>query len=75
MGMLGGCMWPLEIVGSTMRTIGHVTPHAWAVDAWTALLSRNGRLVDIARDLAVLLAFAAALLVAATSRLRRALSA
>jgi ABC-2 type transport system permease protein len=69
-GMLGGCMWPLEIVSPVMRTLGHVAPHAWAVDAWTELLSRGGGLVAIAPQLAVLAGFAAVLLVAATSRLR-----
>jgi ABC-2 type transport system permease protein len=73
LGMLGGCMWPLEIVGPTMRRIGHLVPHAWAVDAWTELLSRGGGLPDIARDLAVLAAFAAGFLVLATMRLRRSL--
>jgi ABC-2 type transport system permease protein len=53
-GMLGGCMWPLEIVPDTVRTLGHVTPHAWAVDAWITLLSRAGGLADIATDLAVI---------------------
>ena len=43
LGMLGGCMWPLEIVGPTMRTIGHFAPHAWAVDGWISLLSRGER--------------------------------
>jgi ABC-2 type transport system permease protein len=70
-GMLGGCMWPLEIVAPLMRTLGHLAPHAWAVDAWTILLSRGGGLADIGRDLAVLAAFAAVLLASATFRLRR----
>ena len=73
LGMLGGCMWPLSIVSATMRTIGHLTPHAWAVDAWTSLLARGGSIVSIAPDLLVLSAFAAGLLVLATTRLRRAL--
>ena len=30
-GMLGGCMWPLEIVPDAVRALGHLTPHAWAV--------------------------------------------
>ena len=38
LGMLGGCMWPLSIVSSTIRAVGHVTPQSWAVDAWTTLL-------------------------------------
>ena len=74
-GMLGGCMWPLEIVPTAMRTAGHLIPHAWAVDAWTTLLSRGGGLADIATQLAVLLGFAAVLLTVATQRLRHALAA
>jgi ABC-2 type transport system permease protein len=74
-GMLGGCMWPLEIVPSPMRTLGHVVPHGWAIDAWTVLLSRGGSALDIAGDLGVLLGFAAALLLLATTRLRRAVAA
>src|SRR5690606_30778116 len=34
LAMLGGCMWPLEIVPRPMQVIGHATPHAWAMDAW-----------------------------------------
>lgn len=33
LGMLGGCLWPLDIVGPTLRGLGHLTPHAWAVKA------------------------------------------
>ncbi len=73
LGMLGGCMWPLEIVGSAMRFVGHLTPHAWAVDAWTELLSRGGTITDIGRQLGVLAAFAAGLLVLAVVRMRRVL--
>ena len=73
-GMLGGCMWPLSIVGSLMRQVGHATPQAWAVDAWTAVLSRSGTLGDIVPDLAVLAGFALAFLSIATFRLRRALA-
>lgn len=74
LGMLGGCMWPLEIVGSAMRTIGHLAPHAWAIDAWTTLLSRGGAINDIQRDLIVLAGFAVVLLAIATRRLRHALA-
>jgi len=41
LGMLGGCMWPLEIVGTTMRQLGHIATHAWAVDAWTEVMGRG----------------------------------
>jgi ABC-2 type transport system permease protein len=69
--MLGGCMWPLSIVSTTMREIGHVTPHAWAVDAWTALLARHGTLATIGRQLAVLGTFAVGSLALATRRFSR----
>ncbi|WP_343964976.1 ABC transporter permease [Kribbella koreensis] len=74
-GMLGGCMWPLEIVPPVVRTIGHITPHAWAVDAWIVVLSKGGSIADIAGPLAVLTLFAAGLLVAASYRLHRRLTA
>jgi ABC-2 type transport system permease protein len=69
-GMLGGCMWPLQIVSPVMRVIGHAVPQAWAVDAWTTLLSRGGDLAAIARPLLVLTGVAVALLALSTVRLR-----
>jgi ABC-2 type transport system permease protein len=72
-GMLGGCMWPLEIVPRSVSLVGHATPHAWAVDAWVTLLSRGGGLVDIAGYLAILTGYAVALFAFASFRLRRSL--
>jgi ABC-2 type transport system permease protein len=71
LGMLGGCMWPLSIVSSTMRVVGHLTPQAWAVDAWTGLVARGGNLASIAGQLAILAAFAVGFVVLASVRLRR----
>jgi len=73
-GMLGGCMWPLEIVPSFMQRIGHLVPHAWAVDGWIELLSRGGGLTDIGAELAILAGFAAGLFALASLRLRSSLS-
>ncbi|TCN29621.1 ABC-2 type transport system permease protein [Kribbella orskensis] len=72
--MLGGCMWPLEIVPDAVRTVGHATPHAWAVDAWITLLSRAGGIADIGTELAVLAGFALGMLVLASTLLQRRLS-
>ena len=74
LGMLGGCMWPLSIVSSTMRAVGHATPQAWAVDAWTMLISRHAHLGAVAPKLGVLVAFAAGLLLLAAARFRRVLA-
>ena len=72
-GMLGGCMWPLEIVPQSVRLVGHATPHAWAVDAWVSVLSRGGGLADIAGYLAILAGYAVALFAFASMRLRHSL--
>ena len=73
LGMLGGCMWPLEIVGDVMRQVGHVVPHAWAMDAWSALIFDGEALAGITTELAVLAGWAAVLLLVATVRLHRVL--
>ena len=69
--MLGGCMWPLSIVSPAMRAIGHATPQAWAVDAWTALLASHGTITMIWRELGILALFAAGFFGIATVRSRR----
>ncbi|MDZ7799674.1 MAG: ABC transporter permease [Trueperaceae bacterium] len=73
LGMLGGCMWPLEIVGPTLRAIAHATPHAWAVQAFTRLVGDGAGLSDITRELAVLASFAAVFLAMGLVAYRRAL--
>ncbi|MCB9148437.1 MAG: ABC transporter permease [Caldilineaceae bacterium] len=53
---LGGAWWPLEIVPPFMRQIGHLSPVAWAMDAFHDLLFFGGRLTDILPEVGVLLA-------------------
>ncbi|MDW8804247.1 ABC transporter permease [Streptomyces scabiei] len=74
MGMLGGCMWPLTGVPDWLETAGHAVPQAWAIDAWTTLLSRGGDLSAILRELTVLAAFATALVTLASLALRHRLT-
>jgi ABC-2 type transport system permease protein len=71
LGMLGGCMWPLSIVGPVMRGIGHLSPHAWAMDAFQRLVLARDGIGRIVRPLVVLAGFAVALLGIATRRMRR----
>ncbi|MCC5953396.1 MAG: ABC transporter permease [Acidimicrobiia bacterium] len=71
LAMLGGCMWPLEIVPPAMVVIGHLTPHAWAMNGWIALIFEGGGLRDIALELGVLVAYGGALVVVAMLVLRR----
>jgi len=74
LGALGGCMYPLEFFGDTLRQVAHVTPHAWAYDAMAEVQRRNATLLDIAPDLAVLAGMALILLVAGAWALRRSMS-
>lgn len=69
LGMLGGCIWSLEVVGPTLTRIGHLTPHAWAMDGWLEL-GDGGFLGDLLPALLALLVFAVVLIPLATWRLR-----
>jgi ABC-2 type transport system permease protein len=71
LGMLGGCLWPLSFVSPGLRAVGHVAPHAWAMDGLIALSARGARVTDIVPQLAVLVGFAAALVVACMVQVRR----
>jgi ABC-2 type transport system permease protein len=74
MGMLGGAMWPLQFVPDWLRQLGHVTPHAWAMDGWVAVIYDGAGLADVTTELAVLAAFGVVLLGAAAWALRRAVT-
>jgi len=71
---LGGSMLPLELFPDTLRTIAHITPHAWAYDAFAKIQRHDAGLVDILPQLGVLAAMAAVLLVAGTWTLRRSMA-
>jgi ABC-2 type transport system permease protein len=74
LGALGGCMLPLAMFTGVMRTVAHLTPHAWTIDAFSQLVQHDGGLGDILPNLAVLAGMAAALLTIASWRLRKALT-
>lgn len=53
-GMLGGSMWPTDVVPRAMQVFGHISPHAWAMDSWQELIYDRAGLADILPNLAVL---------------------
>jgi ABC-2 type transport system permease protein len=61
LGMLGGTMWPLSVVSPAMRALGHLTPQAWAMDAWNLIINDGAGLAGIATEMAVLTGFAVVL--------------
>lgn len=71
---IGGGMMPLEIFSDTMRTIAHVTPHAWGYDAFAEIQRHGGGLADIIGQLGVLVAMAVGVLMLGTWLLRRSMA-
>jgi len=67
-------MYPLEFFPDTLRTVAHVTPHAWASEALAEIQRHNGTLVDILPQLGVLASFAAVLLLVGAWALHRSLA-
>jgi ABC-2 type transport system permease protein len=72
---LGGSMAPLEVFPATARTIAHITPHAWANDAFSKLLKHGADLITVLPQIGVLLAFSTLVTTIAVWRLRRSLTA
>jgi ABC-2 type transport system permease protein len=67
---LGGAWWPLDIVPEFMRTIGHLTPVAWTMDAFQMLIFEQGTLLTILPNLAILAGFTLVFFVIAVRRFR-----
>lgn len=67
---LGGSMLPIEFFGETLQRVAHLTPHAWALDAYAELIRRGGGVGDILTELGVLAGYATVLFVLAAWRLR-----
>jgi len=60
-GLLGGCMYPLDVVGPVVRAVGHVVPQAWAMDAFVKLIYDHVGVLAVLPEIAVLALFAALL--------------
>lgn len=71
LGMLGGCMWPLSIVGGAMRAVGHATPNAWAMDGYVALANTDAGIGGVLGPVGVIAAMTAAVLGATAATIRR----
>lgn len=74
LGALGGSMMPLEFFPDTLRTVAHVTPHAWAYEAFAELQRHDGTLGDVLPQLAVLTGMAVVLLALGSVALRRSIA-
>ena len=75
LGMLGGCMWPLEIVPDWVAGLGHLFPTAWAMDGYLALVLGRAPWTAVVGEAAVLLGMAGLFGTAGVLRLQHQLSA
>ncbi len=74
---LGGAMFPLavfELMSTTVWQVAHITPHAWALEAFEELIAYDGGLGDIAGFLLILLGYAAVFFTIGIWRLRTVLT-
>lgn len=71
LGMLGGCLWPLDIVNPKVAAAGHLTPHAWAIEALQAVGIAGESLPQVASQLGLLVGGAAVLVALGGWRLHR----
>ncbi|MFQ5931786.1 MAG: ABC transporter permease [Nitrospiraceae bacterium] len=67
---LGGAWWSLAVVPELMRTVGHISPVAWAMDGYTSLIFENGDLGTVYPSILVLVAATAAFFVFGVRRFR-----
>ena len=56
--LLGGCMFPIDLMPQYLRTISYVVPHSWAMTGYQNLLVRGQGLLQILPQIGVLWAFA-----------------
>lgn len=60
MGLLGGAMIPRLAMTDTMKMLGLLVPHAWALEGYYDVLVREGTtIVHVGKEIAALLGFAA----------------
>jgi ABC-2 type transport system permease protein len=64
-GMLGGCVYQLDTVSTTVNHVGHIVPQAWAMDAFVKLIYDHAAFADTLPQIGALAAFAVVLSVLA----------
>lgn len=64
-GMLGGCVYQLDTVSTTVNHVGHIVPQAWAMDAFVKLIYDHASFADTLPQIGALAAFAVVLSVLA----------
>jgi ABC-2 type transport system permease protein len=67
---LGGCWWPLFVMSPWMQKLAHITPRAWANDAFNRLLLFGAGTADVLPNLLALAGFALVFIAVGLVRVR-----
>jgi ABC-2 type transport system permease protein len=71
MGLVGGCMFPRQLMPHAMQQVGLFVPHGWALDGYYALLTGHGTgFADVLRPIGAVYGFALLFAVAGLRRFR-----
>jgi ABC-2 type transport system permease protein len=57
--LLGGCMFPIDLMPPFLRTLSYLVPHSWALTGYQNLMVRGQGLAQVLPQIGVLLLFAA----------------
>ncbi len=55
--LLGGCMFPTDIMPGFLRTISKLVPHSWALQGYQDLMVRGQGLLSVLPEIGVLMVF------------------
>lgn len=66
--LLGGCMFPIDLMPQFLRIVSYVVPHSWAMTGYQDLMVRGQGLLQVLPQIGVLLAFAAVFFVISVRR-------
>jgi ABC-2 type transport system permease protein len=68
--LLGGCMFPLDLMPSFLRSLSYLVPHSWALAGYQNLMVRGQGLQEVFPQILVLAGFAALFFWIAVRRFR-----
>lgn len=66
--LLGGCVFPLDLMPPSLRTLSYLVPHRWALTGYQNLIVRGLGLQEVLPQIAVLLGFGLVFFVIAIRR-------
>ncbi len=70
--MLGGCMWPLEIVSSKiLLTLSLITPHRWALQALQGVTMNSETMLQVIQPVSILFFMGTVFVIWGSVRLRK----